>query len=312
MDNFSRQKTLGGVMEFDGIALHTGDQTAVRVLPAPPDTGYRFRRTDIPGAPEVEANVHNIHDTLLATSLGLNGTSVKTVEHLLSALAGCGVDNALMEVKGDEIPIMDGSAAPFVRGLELVGLVEQDVPKRLLRIIEPIEAGDEKGSALLTPSEVFRINFVIDFESAVVGRQEIDYLYSPASYAAEISFARTFGFLKDVEYMQEKGLARGGSMNNAVVVGDDGVANPEGLRAPDEFVRHKVLDTMGDLSLLGIPILGAYYGHKAGHRINRLLMQSVMEQPEHWDLVCLEEYRSDETIIRPIGDSELPVFPATI
>jgi UDP-3-O-[3-hydroxymyristoyl] N-acetylglucosamine deacetylase len=299
-------------MEFTGIALHTGEETAVRVMPASADTGYRFRRMDIPGAPEVEANVHNIHDTLLATSLGFNGASVKTVEHLLAALAGMGVDNALIEVRGDEVPIMDGSAAPFVRGLEMVGISEQAAPKRLLRILEPIEAVDEQGSAILTPSDMFRINFIIEFDSAVVGRQEIDYSYTPESFAADIAFARTFGFLKDVEYLQEKGLARGGSMENAVVVGDDGVANPEGLRSPDEFVRHKVLDTIGDLSLLGIPILGAYKGHKAGHRINRMLMQEVMNKPDNWELVCLEETREDEIIIRPIGDSDIPAFSAAL
>jgi UDP-3-O-[3-hydroxymyristoyl] N-acetylglucosamine deacetylase len=159
---------------------------------------------------------------------------------------------------------------------------------------------------------MFRINFIIEFDSAVVGRQEIDYRYTPESFAADIAFARTFGFLKDVEYLQEKGLARGGSMENAVVVGDDGVANSEGLRSPDEFVRHKVLDTIGDLSLLGIPILGAYKGHKAGHRINRMLMQEVMNKPDNWELVCLEETREDEIIIRPIGDSDIPAFSAAL
>ena len=289
MDNFVRQKTVGGNIEFSGIALHTGNETSVRILPGDPDTGYRFRRTDIPGQPEVEASVHNIQDTVLATSLGFNGAAVKTVEHLLSAMAGCGVDNATIEVSGDEIPIMDGSAAPFVRGIEIVGLVDQEIPKRMLRILRKIEASENGANASLVPSDKFHVSFAIDFDHPVVGRQELDFEYSPESFRSEIAYARTFGFLKDVQMMVDRGLALGGSLDNAVVVGDDKVLNPGGLRCPVEFVRHKILDTIGDLSLLGIPILGSYSGYKAGHRINRLLMQEVLAHPDHWDLVLVEE-----------------------
>jgi UDP-3-O-[3-hydroxymyristoyl] N-acetylglucosamine deacetylase len=289
MDNCVRQKTVGGAIEFAGVALHTGNETSVRILPGDPDTGYRFRRTDIPGHPEVEASVHNIRDTVLATSLGFNGAAVKTVEHLLSAMAGCGVDNATIEVSGDEIPIMDGSAAPFVRGIEIVGLVDQEVPKRMLRILKKIETSENGASASLVPSETFKVSFTIDFEHPVVGCQKLDFDYSPEMFRSDIAFARTFGFLKDVQMMVDQGLALGGSLENAVVVGDDKVLNPGGLRCEDEFVRHKVLDTIGDLSLLGIPIIGAYSGYKAGHRINRLLMQEVLANPDHWDLVLVEE-----------------------
>jgi len=289
MDSFVKQKTVGGTIEFAGVALHTGTETSVRILPGDPDTGYRFRRTDIAGQPEVEANVHNIRDTLLATSLGFNGASVKTVEHLLSAMAGCGVDNAVVEVAGDEIPIMDGSAAPFVRGIEVVGLVAQDTPKRMLRVLQKLETSENGSSAHLLPSDRFKVSFTIDFDHPVVGCQKLDFDYSPEAFREDIAFARTFGFLKDVQLMMDKGLAMGGSLENAVVVGDDRVLNPGGLRSPDEFVRHKVLDTIGDLSLLGIPIIGAYHGHRAGHRINRLLMQEVLAHPDHWDLVLVEE-----------------------
>ena len=289
MDNYVRQKTVGGTIEFAGIALHTGSDSSVRILPGDPDTGYRFRRTDIPGHPEVEASVHNIRDTLLATSLGFNGATIKTVEHLLSAMAGCGVDNATIEVSSDEIPIMDGSAAPFVRGIEVVGLIDQETPKRMLRILKKIDATEHGAFASLIPSETFQVSFTIDFEHPVVGRQKLDFNYSPESFRNEIAFARTFGFLKDVQMMVDQGLALGGSLENAVVVGDDKVLNPGGLRSPDEFVRHKILDTIGDLSLLGIPIIGAYSGYKAGHRINRLLMQEVLDHPDHWDLVLVEE-----------------------
>ena len=289
MDNFVRQKTVGGNIEFSGIALHTGDETSVRIGPGDPDTGYRFRRTDIPGQPEVEASVHNIQDTVLATSLGFNGAAVKTVEHLLSAMAGCGVDNATVEVSGDEIPIMDGSAAPFVRGIEIVGLVDQEIPKRMLRILRKIEASENGANAALEPADKFHVSFAIDFDHPVVGRQELDFEYSPESFRKEIAYARTFGFLKDVQMMVDQGLALGGSLDNAVVVGDDKVLNPGGLRCPVEFVRHKILDTIGDLSLLGIPILGSYSGYKAGHGINRLLMQEVLAHPDRWDLVLVEE-----------------------
>ena len=276
-------------MEFSGVALHTGKETSVRVLPGAPDTGYRFRMIGIEGAPEVEASVHNINDTLLATSLGLNGASVKTVEHLLSALAGSGVDNAVIETLGDEIPIMDGSAAPFVRGIEMLGTVEQDVPKKMLRILDRIEAKENGCSAAFEPADAFRVKFVIDFDHPVIGHQEMDFEYSPEAFRSEIAYARTFGFLKDVQAMIDKGLALGASLENAVAIGDDKVVNPGGLRAPDEFVRHKILDTIGDLSLLGIPIIGAYEGYKAGHRINRLLMQEVLKSPDCWELVMVEE-----------------------
>ena len=289
MDNYVRQKTVGGTIEFAGVALHTGKETSVRILPGGPDTGYRFRRTDIPGHPEVQASVHNIRDTLLATSLGFNGATIKTVEHLLSAMAGSGIDNATIEVSGDEIPIMDGSAAPFVRGIEIVGLVDQEVPKKMLRILKKIETSENGASASLVPSETFQVSFTIDFKHPVVGNQKLEFDYSPTSFGSDIAFARTFGFLKDVQMMVDQGLALGGSLENAVVVGDDKVLNPGGLRSPDEFVRHKVLDTIGDLSLLGIPIIGAYSGYKAGHRINRLLMQEVLAHPDHWDLVLVEE-----------------------
>jgi len=311
MDNFVRQKTVGGTIEFAGIALHTGHETSVRILPGDPDTGYRFRRTDIAGHPEVEASVHNIRDTLLATSLGFNGATVKTVEHLLSAMAGCGIDNAAVEVSGDEIPIMDGSAAPFVRGIEVVGVVDQETPKRMLRILKKLETSENGASANLVPSERFNVSFTIDFEHSVVGCQKLDFEYSPESFRRDIAFARTFGFLRDVQVMMDQGLALGGSLENAVVVGDDKVLNPGGLRSPDEFVRHKVLDTIGDLALLGIPILGSYNGYRAGHRINRLLMQEVLARPDHWDLVLVEE--GEDGLSRYLEvDAEQAQFPVHV
>ncbi len=312
MGRFIEQKTLKGSMEFAGTALHTGDETSVRILPGDHDTGYCFQRIDIPGAPQVEANVNNISDTLLATSLGLNGASVKTVEHLLSALAGSGVDNAVIEVNGDEIPIMDGSAAPFVRGIEMTGLVEQGVAKRMLRIKKVIKAGDDSANAILAPSGKFQVSFTIDFDHPIIGRQHLDFPYSPDAYRQEIAYARTFCMIRDVEMMHQNGLALGGSLENAVVVGDSCVINPEGLRSPDEFVRHKILDTIGDLSLLGIPILGSYSGHKAGHAVNRLLMQEVLSHPDHWELVCMEEVAPEQIAFHPIAEDEFSLTDATL
>jgi len=309
MEKYIQQKTLGGTIEFSGIALHTGKEASVRILPAEPDTGYRFRLSDVPGHPEVEASVHNIRDTLLATSLGFNGVSIKTVEHLLSGLAGCGVDNSLIEVSGQEIPILDGSAAPFVRGVEMVGLVEQDVPKRMMRILGEIEARENGSRAVLEPADRFSVSFTIDFAHPLIGHQEMEFDYSPEAFGSEIAFARTFGFLKDVQGMVDKGLALGGSLENAVVLGDDRVLNPGGLRSPDEFVRHKILDSIGDLSLLGIPIIGAYKGFKAGHRINRLLMQEVLARPEMWDLVLVADHDGQDRYreIDPVDSHPLSI-----
>ena len=309
MEKYIQQKTLGGTIEFSGIALHTGKEASVRILPAEPDIGYRFRLADVPGHPEVEASVHNIRDTLLATSLGFNGVSIKTVEHLLSGLAGCGVDNSLIEVSGQEIPILDGSAAPFVRGVEMVGLVEQDVPKKMMRILGEIEARENGSRAVLEPADRFSVSFTIDFAHPLIGHQEMEFEYSPEAFGREIAFARTFGFLKDVQGMVDKGLALGGSLENAVVLGDDRVLNPGGLRSPDEFVRHKILDSIGDLSLLGIPIIGAYKGFKAGHRINRLLMQEVLARPEMWDLVLVADHDGEDRYreIDPVDSHPLSI-----
>ncbi len=308
MEKYVQQKTLGGTIEFSGIALHTGKDVSVRVLPGDPDSGYRFRLADVPGCPEVEAGVHNIRDTLLATSLGFNGTSIKTVEHLLSGLAGSGVDNSLIEVFGGEIPILDGSAAPFVRGVEMVGVVQQDVPKKMMRILGPIEASENGSKARLEPADRFSVSFTIDFKHPIIGRQEMDFEYSPEAFSREIAFARTFGFLKDVQGMIYQGLALGGSLENAVVLGEERVLNPGGLRCPDEFVRHKILDSIGDLSLLGIPIIGAYKGFKAGHRINRLLMQEVLARPEMWDLVLVVDADGEDRYheIDPMESQPIP------
>lgn len=308
MEKYLQQKTLGGTIEFSGIALHTGKEASVRILPGEPDSGYRFRLADVAGHPEVEASVHNIRDTLLATSLGFNGVSIKTVEHLLSGLAGSGVDNSLIEVIGQEIPILDGSAAPFVRGVEMVGLVEQGVPKKMLRILGKIEAHENGCKAILEPANSFSVSFTIDFAHPLIGRQEMDFEYSPEAFGKDIAFARTFGFLKDVQGMVDQGLALGGSLDNAVVLGDDRVLNPGGLRCPNEFVRHKILDSIGDLSLLGIPVIGAYRGFKAGHRINRLLMQEVLARPEMWDLVLVVDTDGEDRYheIDPMDSHPIP------
>jgi UDP-3-O-[3-hydroxymyristoyl] N-acetylglucosamine deacetylase len=288
MARLLRQKTLNSPLQFEGVALHTGEVASIRILPGKADSGYGFRRVDKEGAPLVVASVRNVRDTLLSTNLEANGASVRTVEHLLSALAGCGVDDAVIEVTGGEIPILDGSALPFVEGILSSGLRELSAPKRMIRIREEVRVVSGNGTASFSPANRFRVQFTIEFPHPAIGRQEYDFLWSPERYRREIAFARTFGFLRQVEEMRSRGLALGGSMDNAVVVGEEGVVNPGGLRAPDEFVRHKILDTVGDLSLLGIPILGHYRGHKAGHALNRLLALSVLDNPDAWELVTVK------------------------
>jgi UDP-3-O-[3-hydroxymyristoyl] N-acetylglucosamine deacetylase len=309
------QKTIKHPVSFTGVALHTGEETSIRLLPGRADAGYCFRRVDKPGAPLVKASVDNVVDTLLSTNLMANGASVKTVEHLLSALAGTGVDDAVIEVAGSELPILDGSALPFVEGIERAGLRELAAPKRMIRILEPISAGNGSGLATFDPcdssTDHFRLDFVIEFDHPAIGRQELGFVFSPAAYRREVAFARTFGFARQVEELRRSGLARGGSLDNAVVLDDRGVLNPGGLRAPDEFVRHKVLDTIGDLSLLGVPILGAYRGYRAGHALNRLLGLEVLAHPERWELVTVAEGGGGQALPRSESISRLSLGTAT-
>jgi len=255
------QRTLKNEITCRSIGLHTGRKVGMTIAPAGVDEGITFIRRDLPGRPRIKAEVANVCDTTLATTIGLNGASVSTVEHLLSAFSGMGVDNATVEVDAHEVPIMDGSAQPFVNMLKDVGTQTQGKCKKLLVINRPISVADASGSAAFLPDREFKITYTIDFKHPIIGRQTCHIHLSDRAYEQEISAARTFGFLKDVEYLQAIGLALGGSLKNAIVLDDQRIINKGGLRVPDEFVRHKVLDAIGDLSMLGMPIIGHFVAY---------------------------------------------------
>ncbi|MCE5264431.1 MAG: UDP-3-O-acyl-N-acetylglucosamine deacetylase [Deltaproteobacteria bacterium] len=279
------QRTVKNEISCRSIGLHSGRKVGMVIRPAGPDEGIVFVRTDLSGNNRIKAGVHNVTGTILATTLGLNGVTVSTVEHLMSAFSGMGVDNAVVEVDAPEVPIMDGSARPFVDLLKDVGTRVQGRGKKLLVINEEISVSEGEGTAMFVPSQEFRITYKIDFPHPSIGVQSYEMTMSDVSYEQEICAARTFGFLKDVEYLQAKGLALGGSLKNAVVLDDRRILNKEGLRFPDEFVKHKILDAIGDLSLLGIPIIGHFIADKSGHRLNNLLLKELLRREECWTLV---------------------------
>jgi UDP-3-O-[3-hydroxymyristoyl] N-acetylglucosamine deacetylase len=255
------------------------------IKPAGIDEGIVFVRRDLKGDNRIKADVHSVRDTTLATTLGLNGVTVSTVEHLMSAFSGMGVDNAVVEVDAPEIPIMDGSARPFVDLLKSVGTKVQGKCKKLIVIKKKISVSDGESTAMLLPSPEFRITYKIDFNHPSIGVQSHQMKFSDVSYEEEICAARTFGFLRDVEFLQARGLALGGSLKNAVVLDDHRIINKDGLRFPAEFVKHKILDAIGDLSLLGIPIIGHFVAFKSGHRLNNLLLKQLLIQEECWTMV---------------------------
>ncbi len=284
------QRTLKKEIICSSIGLHTGRKVNMRIKPASVDTGIVFIRKDLPDAPVIPAKYNNVSDTTLATTLGANGVTVSTVEHLLSAFSGMGVDNAVVELDSFEVPIMDGSALPFVKMLEEVGTHVQGKTKKLLVIKKPVSVKEGDGNAVLLPAAEFKISYEIDFKHVTIGRQTYSMTFSDEKYEKEICAARTFGFLNEVEYMQAKGLALGGSLQNAVVLDDQKVINKEGLRFPDEFVRHKILDSIGDLFLLGMPIIGHFVAYKSGHLLNNLLLKELMLKTDCWEIVsCLDK-----------------------
>lgn len=278
------QHTVRSPALFAGVGVHTGVYTRVAVRAAGPDTGIIFVRTDVAGHDNiVPARGEAVCRTQLGTVIGnADGVTVSTIEHLLAALAMLGVDNARIEIDGPEMPIMDGSAEPFVRVLDRAGLREQATPRRYLEIIEPVEVIDGDKRASLAPADAFEVAFEIAFDSAAIGRQRVDLAMDEAAFRAELADCRTFGFLHEVEALRAIGLARGGSMENAVVIDGDRILNPEGLRRPDEFVRHKALDAIGDLYVLGGPVIGRFEGMLAGHGLNNALVRALLARPMAW------------------------------
>ncbi len=285
-----RQRTLKNVIRATGVGLHTGEKVYLTLRPAAPDTGIVFQRVDLPQPVEIPARAEYVGDTRLSTTLERDGVRISTVEHLLSAFAGLGVDNAYVDVSAPEVPIMDGSAGPFVFLIQSAGVEEQNAPKRYIRILEPVEVRDGDKLARFEPFEGFKVRFAIDFDHpAIDGRAcEAEMDFSSTSFVKEVSRARTFGFLRDIETLRENGLALGGSMENAIVVDDFRVLNEDGLRYQDEFVKHKILDAIGDLYLLGHSLIGAFTGYKSGHALNNRLLKALMARQDAWEEVTFE------------------------
>ena len=278
------QRTLAQLVSCVGIGLHSGKRVNLTMRPAQPNAGITFIRTDLPGRPEIKATVGNVVDTRLATTLGRNGTRVSTVEHLLAALAGMGIDNAAVEMDAPEVPIMDGSAAPFIFLLKTVGTRVQPAPKRFLVIRKPVELHEGDKSLAVYPARELKISFSISFDHPLLRGQRYTLSFSDRAFEREISRARTFGFMHEVEAMQKSGLALGGSLENAVVVDRFRILNEDGLRYPDEFVRHKILDLIGDVALLGQPIIGHFRANKSGHALNHRFLKELLATPRAWEI----------------------------
>lgn len=282
------QTTLKAPIRCCGIGLHSGTHVEMVLRPAAPNTGIRFYRGDL--NTEVAANWRNTIESPLCTTLAnKKGVSIGTVEHLMAAFAGLEIDNVRVELDGPEVPAMDGSASPFVFLIECAGLAVQDAPRRFIRVLKPLSVGVPGNSAALVPDDHFSVSFAIDFASSVIRRQELTLSPCPATFKHELSAARTFGFLDEVERMREAGLARGGSLENAVVVAGDRILNEEGLRYVDEFVRHKMLDAVGDLYLAGAPLLGHFHGTRSGHALNRQLLESLFADRSAWCYASQEQ-----------------------
>ena len=282
-----RQKTLKTSIHCTGTGLHSGTKVSMTLHPAAPGTGIVFRRTDFYGrGAEIVADWQHVVDTRLCTALG-NGANIRvgTVEHLMAAFYGCEIDNAVVEINGAELPIMDGSAQPFVFLVECAGIVEQEAPRRAIEILSRVAIDDGKRSVSLEPADGFSIEFEIDFDNAFLSRQTCRLPLDPASFRQEVSRARTFGFEHEVARLREVGLARGGSLDNAVVIGADRILNADGLRYQDEFVRHKVLDCVGDLYLAGASIIGHVRCVRSGHRLNNQMLRTLFAQPDAWRYV---------------------------
>lgn len=286
-----RQRTLKNTIRASGVGLHSGKKVLMVLHPAPADTGVVFRRTDLPNAVEIRAYAENVGETMLGTTLVQDGVRVATVEHLLSAFAGLGIDNAYVELSAEEVPIMDGSAGPFVFLLQSAGIIEQAAPKRFARILEPVEVVDGDKWARFEPFNGFKLNFEIEFNHPIfkTHAQTASMEFSTTSFLREISRARTFGFMRDLESLRARNLALGGTMDNAIVLDDQRVLNEDGLRYENEFVKHKILDAIGDLYLLGHSLIGAFTGHKSGHALNNLLLRTLMADENAWEQVTFED-----------------------
>ena len=285
-----RQRTLRNIVRATGIGLHTGEKVYMTLRPAAIDTGIVFRRIDLDVPLEIKADPFLVHDTRLSTCLEEGGARVATIEHLMSAFAGMGIDNAYVDLTAAEVPIMDGSAGPFVFLIQSAGIEEQAAPKKFIRIRKQVQVGNDRSWVRFDPCNGFRLNFTIAFaHPAVEGtNQSVSIDFGSTSFIKELSRARTFGFVQDVEYLRSQGLALGGNLENAIVMDEFRVLNSDGLRYENEFVRHKVLDAIGDLYLLGHPLLGAFTGFRSGHALNNQLLRALLSDSEAWEYASFE------------------------
>ena len=298
------QRTLKNPIRATGVGLHSGKKVLMVLRPAPADMGVVFRRTDLDEQVDVPAYAENVGETMMGTTLIKDGVRISTVEHLLSAFAGLGVDNAYVELSAEEVPIMDGSAGPFVFLLQSAGIEEQDAPKRFARILRTVQVEDGDKWARFEPYNGFKVNFEIQFNHPIFKQrdQTATMDFSTTSFLKEISRARTFGFMRDLESLRARNLALGGTMDNSIVLDDNRVLNEDGLRYEDEFVKHKILDAIGDLYLLGRSILGEFSGHKSGHALNNKLLRKLLATPDAW-----EEVTFDNAM-----DSPIAYMPASV
>lgn len=294
-----QQRTLKNIIRATGVGLHTGKKIFLTLRPAPVDTGVMFRRVDLDPPVEIKASPENVGDTSLSTTLVSEGVRISTVEHLLSAMAGLGIDNAYVDVSAPEVPIMDGSAGPFVFLLQSAGIVEQNAAKRFIRINKSVEIRENDKWARFDPFDGFKVGFVIDFDHPVfkAGPQKAELDFSTTSFVKEVSRSRTFGFMRDFEALRSRNLALGGSLDNSIAVDDHRILNEDGLRYEDEFVKHKILDAIGDLYLLGHGLIGAFSGHKSGHALNNKLLRKLVKEVDAWEEVTFED-----------GEDTVPIF----
>ena len=298
-----KQRTLKNEIRATGVGLHTGQKIFLTLRPAPIDHGITFRRVDLDPVVEIHAKAENVGDTTLSTTLMKGDVRVSTVEHLLSAMAGMGVDNAIIDVSADEVPIMDGSAGPFVFLIQSAGIQEQDAPKTFIRIKKKFTVKDGDKEATFLPFDGFKVSFSIDFDHPVFKDRKLNANvdFSSTSFVKEVSRARTFGFMHEVEYLRSKGLAKGGSVDNAIIVDKYRILNEDGLRYEDEFVKHKILDAIGDLYLLGNSLIGEYRAHKSGHALNNKSLRELIKHTDAWEFVTFAEERSPISYIKALA-----------
>jgi UDP-3-O-[3-hydroxymyristoyl] N-acetylglucosamine deacetylase len=296
-----KQRTLKTIVRATGIGLHTGQKISISLKPAAADTGIVFRRVDLDPPVEIGGFAKNVGETTLSTCLIKDDVRVSTVEHLMSAFAGTGIDNAVVELDAAEIPIMDGSAAPFVFLIQSAGIQELDAPKKFVRVKKEITLREGDKVASFIPYEGFKIAFSIEFNHPVFQGQVLDTTvdFSSQSFVKQVSRARTFGFMHEIEFLRSKGLARGGSLDNAIVVDEYKILNEDGLRSEDEFVKHKVLDAIGDLYMLGYGLICEFRAHKSGHAMNNRVLRQLIDQPDAWEFVTFEDMASSPVVYLP-------------